>query len=113
VLSLDVTPTIAPGGAVLMKLKIAKDEPGPTVNGNTTVNTNTVETSALVNTGETVVIGGIYRNTLTKEVDGVPFFQKIPILGWLFKKDSLREVNAEILVFITPRVVSYNANNKN
>jgi type IV pilus assembly protein PilQ len=113
VLSLDVTPTIAPGGAVLMKLKIAKDEPGPTVNGNTTVNTNTVETSALVNTGETVVIGGIYRNNLTRQVDGVPFFQKIPILGWLFKKDSLREDNAEILVFITPRVVSYNANNKN
>jgi len=107
VLSLNVTPSIAPGGAVLLKMKISKDEPGDIVAGNISINKNNAETSALINNGETVVIGGIYKKSYLKANDAVPFFSKIPILGWFFQKESFSEDTAEILIFVTPRVIDF------
>jgi len=107
VLSLDVTPSIAPGGAVLLKMKISKDEPGDIVAGNISINKNNAETSALINDGETVVIGGIYRTSKIHSVDGVPFFSKIPVLGWFFKRTNTNDETAEILIFVTPRVIDF------
>jgi len=112
VLSLDVTPSIAPGGAVLLKMKISKDEPGDIVAGNISINKNNAETSALINNGETVVIGGIYKTSYIKSKDAVPFLAKIPVLGWFFQKNSLNEDSAEILIFITPRVIDFDVANK-
>ncbi|MGE5893547.1 MAG: type IV pilus secretin PilQ, partial [bacterium] len=106
-LTLDVTPSIAPGGAVLLKLKITKDEPGDVVAGNVSINRNTAETATLINSGDTVVIGGIYKDSILKSVDGVPWLSKIPVLGWLFTKKRNTEDTAEIIMFITPRVVNY------
>ncbi|MGW8273229.1 MAG: secretin N-terminal domain-containing protein, partial [Thermodesulfovibrionales bacterium] len=108
-LELDVIPSIAPDGGVLMKIKITKDEPGDVVAGNISINRNAAETSTLISSGDTVVIGGIYKDTLLKSEDGLPFLSKIPVLGWLFKKERKSEDIAEIIMFITPRIVNYEA----
>jgi type IV pilus assembly protein PilQ len=60
----------------------------------------------LVRNGETTVIGGIYVDTDTESDEGVPFLMDIPLLGWLFKSNSKTKVKSELLIFITPRVVS-------
>ncbi|UCG78142.1 MAG: type IV pilus secretin PilQ [Nitrospirota bacterium] len=109
-LVLDVTPTIAPGGAILLKLKINKDEPGDIVAGNISINTSQAETTTLINSGDTVVIGGIYKKTVLTSDDGVPVLSKIPLFGALFKHKSRTEEVAELLIFITPRVVDYEMN---
>jgi type IV pilus secretin PilQ/predicted competence protein len=111
-LTLDVVPSIAPGGAILMQLKIAKDEPGDIVAGNVSINKNNAETTTLINSGDTVVIGGIYKKTIITSDDGVPFLSKIPLLGLLFKHKSLSEDTSELLIFITPRVVQYDLPNR-
>ncbi|GBE32844.1 type IV pilus biogenesis and competence protein PilQ precursor [bacterium BMS3Bbin05] len=106
-LTLDVTPSIAPGGAILLKLKVSKDEPGDIVAGNISINRNNVETTTLINSGDTVVIGGIYKKSNITSDDGVPWLSKIPILGLLFKHKSVSENTSEILIFITPKVIKY------
>jgi len=106
-LTLDVTPSIAPGGAILLKLKISKDEPGDIVAGNISINRNNAETTTLINSGDTVVIGGIYKKRVLSSDDGVPWLSKIPILGWLFRHKRVDEDTSEVLIFITPKVVQY------
>ncbi len=106
-LTLEATPSIAPGGAILLQVKISKDEPGDIVAGNISVNRNNAETTTLINSGDTVVIGGIYKKSVVESDDGVPWLSKIPILGWLFQKNRLDETTSEILIFITPKVVHY------
>jgi type IV pilus assembly protein PilQ len=107
VLSLDVTPQITPEGNVIMKLKVNKDRPRfdqPTVAG-VPIDTKQVETTVLVDNGGTVVIGGIYEQTETKTVDRVPVLGELPVIGWLFRNTLTRDDRAELLVFITPKVL--------
>ncbi|MEE9524277.1 MAG: type IV pilus secretin PilQ [Thermodesulfovibrionales bacterium] len=111
-LTLDVIPSIAPGGAILLKIKIQKDEPGDIVAGNISVNKNNAETTTLINSGDTVVIGGIYKKSILTSDDGVPYLSKIPLIGLLFKHKSVSEDTSEILFFITPRIVKYDLPNK-
>jgi len=59
----------------------------------------------LVRDGQTVVLGGIYRDTTTDNVNGVPWFNTIPVLGWLFKQESKAKRREDLLVFLTPRVL--------
>ncbi len=108
-LSLNVTPRIAPGGAIFMDLKITKDEAGTVTEGGVDVLKNIVETMVLINDSETVVIGGIYKQNQVDTDDAVPYLNKIPILGYLFKKKRTISTNTEILIFITPKIVQYNA----
>jgi len=63
------------------------------------------DTKVLIQDGETLVIGGVYRKTERETSSGVPGLMKIPILGWLFKKRSTTEETSELLIFITPRMV--------
>lgn len=105
VLSLSVTPTITPGGAISMNIEITKDEPGATTAAGPIIDKKEAKTSVLVHDGETIVIGGIMTTKKTGDISGVPFFHKIPILGWLFKKESISEETKELLIFITPRIV--------
>lgn len=110
-LSLKVKPRIAPGGAVFMDIEITKDEPGPTdAAGNTTILKNTAKTSVLVNDGDTIVIGGIFKKSESLSNDAVPGFSKIPLIGkLLFQKDKTVEDNKESLIFITPRIMAFGA----
>jgi len=110
-LSLTVKPRIAPGGAIFMDLDITKDEPGTVTSGGVDILKNTVKTTVLVNDSETVVIGGIFKQTESDVDDGVPGLSKIPILGYLFKKNKKVTTNTEVMIFITPKIVEFNSMN--
>ncbi|MEW6107797.1 MAG: type IV pilus secretin PilQ [Nitrospirota bacterium] len=110
VLSLSVKPRIAPGGAIFMDLDITNDEPGPLIGTNVTIRKKTAKTSVLVNNGDTIVIGGIFKKSENSTDDSVPGLSKIPLLGrLLFNREKNVEDNTEILMFITPRIVEFNA----
>jgi len=105
VLSLKVTPQITPDNRVIMDLRVSKDSVGEVFNGVPSVNTREVTTQVLVNDGDTVVLGGIYEQTYSEEEDKVPFFGDIPILGALFRQKRKVDDKAELLIFVTPKVI--------
>lgn len=106
-LALVVTPRITPEGAVIMHISLNKKEPDftRTVGGIPSILTRTAETDLIVDDRETIVIGGIFTRNAQKSVSGVPWLSKIPLLGWLFRRQSTEEVVSELLVFISPTVV--------
>lgn len=106
VLSLEVTPQITPEGNIILDLTVNKDSPGQTVEGGVSINTKRVQTQVLVENGGTVVIGGIYELSESDSVNKVPLLGDIPILGNLFKQTTKQSNKQELLVFITPKVVS-------
>ena len=109
VLSTEVTPHITPTGAISMKINVKKEDILGTVNigGSQVPRTSKIEsnTLVLVQNGETIVIGGVYKKTTTENDSGIPGLMKIPILGWLFKNNTVSETVSELLIFLTPRVV--------
>jgi type IV pilus assembly protein PilQ len=111
-LSLEVVPQITPEGSVRMALIVKKEEPDWTkavsANGylNPPIKSSIVETNVLVENGGTVVIGGVFITKSENTVEKVPFLGDIPFLGWLFKVKSDKGERRELLVFITPRVIS-------
>lgn len=108
-LELEVTPHVTNDGSVLMKVKAAKNEPDFGQRGGAgdpTIQKKTAETEVLVHDGDTSVIGGIYTRNTSESYAEVPLFSKIPILGWLFKKKGTQDKRAELLIFITPRIVN-------
>jgi len=107
-LSLQVTPHVTPDGSITMKVKVANDQPdfANTVPGvGPPINKKEAETNVLVKDGDTTVIGGILVNTKANSTQGIPWFSKIPVLGWLFKTNTVADQTSELLVFITPRIV--------
>lgn len=111
-LSLEVVPQITPEGSVRMALIVKKEEPDWTkavsANGylNPPIKSSVVETNVLVDNGGTVVIGGVFMTKTENTVEKVPLLGDIPFLGWLFKVKSDKGERRELLVFITPRVIS-------
>ncbi len=111
-LSLEVVPQITPEGSVRMALVVKKEEPDWTkavsANGylNPPIKSSVVETNVLVENGGTVVIGGVFSTKTENTVEKVPLLGDIPFLGWLFKVKSDKGERRELLVFITPRVIS-------
>lgn len=111
-LSLEVTPQITPEGTVKMNLIVKKDEPDWTkavsVGGflNPPIKSSIVETNVVVENGGTVVIGGVFVTDTQNSVEKVPLLGDIPFFGWLFKYKNDTGTRRELLVFITPRVVS-------
>ncbi len=107
-LSLEATPQITPEGTVRMLLVVKKEEPdwNKAVLGNPPIKSSIVETSVVVENGGTVVIGGVFITDSTNSVDKVPLLGDIPFLGWLFKYKRDEGRRRELLVFITPRIVS-------
>ncbi len=106
-LSLTVTPHITPDGSVLMKIKASHNAIGTfkTATGEPSINKKESSTEVLVRDGETTVIGGIIVSDKSSTVNGIPFFQDIPILGWLFKSSSVTDTQTELLIFITPTIL--------
>ena len=105
VLSLGVTPQITPDGRVIMDLEVSKDSVGEVFNGVPSVDTREVITQALVADGETVVLGGIYETEQSREVDKVPLLGDLPLLGGLFRHTQEVNAKAELLIFVTPRLL--------
>ena len=106
-LSLTVTPAIAPDNAVVMHVQVNRDTPdfGAAINGVPPVSTNQLDAKIRVADGQTVVLGGIYTDNRQEAAGDVPFFSKIPGLGWLFKSRASSRDRSELLIFLTPRVV--------
>lgn len=105
-LALKVKPQITPEGNVIMDLDVNKDEPGATTTAGVQISTKHVKTSALVENGGTVVIGGIYEETERQDLTRVPFFGELPYIGFFFRNNQRSTRKTELLIFITPRVVS-------
>ncbi|MBK1694270.1 pilus assembly protein PilQ [Chromatium weissei] len=107
VLQLDVTPHITPDDRVIMDLLVSKDSAdysNQTTDG-VPINTRSVQTSVLVNNGETVVLGGIFERQKTFQKEQVPWLGDIPVLGRLFKSESRLDNNNELLIFVTPKIL--------
>ena len=105
VLKLEVTPQITPDDRIIMDLKINQDSIGEVTAAGPTIDTNALETQVLVENGETIVLGGIFRSEETYATTKTPFFGDIPLIGVLFRRTEHVESKAELLVFITPRLV--------
>ncbi|MRR35593.1 type IV pilus secretin PilQ, partial [bacterium] len=103
-LTLEVTPHITSDGSISMKIKATNNSAGT---GNPPpINKKEATTELLVKNGETTVIGGIFVDSDTDESTGVPFLMDIPVLGWLFKSNTKNKTKTELLIFITPKIVS-------
>ncbi len=107
-LSLEATPQITPEGTVKMALLIKKEEADWTraVLGNPPIKSSIVETNVVVENGGTVVVGGVYITNQQTSVEKVPLLGDLPFLGWMFKYKNDLGSRRELLIFITPRVVS-------
>lgn len=106
VLSLRVIPQVLPGNKVLMQLQINQDRPSnKMVLGVPTISTRQITTNVLVRNDETIVLGGIYESNRESGQQRLPFFSQIPLLGWLFKLQTLRENKRELLIFVTPKII--------
>lgn len=105
VLRLEVTPQITPDDRIIMDLVINQDSVGELTTAGPAIDTNAVETQVLVENGETIVLGGIFRSEEIRQVSKTPFFGDIPLIGALFRRTSEQEEKSELLVFITPRLV--------
>ena len=111
VLSLEVTPQITPDNNIIMDLKVHKDSVGEIIStgglGGTvpSIDTRAVETQVLVSDGQTVVLGGIYETERRETVNKVPWLGDIPIAGNLFKSRQFSNNKAELLIFVTPRIL--------
>ena len=108
-LKLEVTPQVTPEGNVIMDVDVTNDSVGQATTDGYAINTKHVQTNVLVENGGTVVIGGIYTMTNNKDVTKVPLLGDIPILGNLFKNTTKSTKKTELLVFISPKIVSSRA----
>ncbi len=108
VLSLKVVPQITPDDRIIMDLNVTKDSVGQVFNGVPSINSREVKTQVLVRDGDTVVLGGIYEQTRSKEVDSVPLLGDLPVIGALFRQTRKVDDKAELLIFITPKIIREN-----
>ena len=110
VLSLEVTPQITPDDKIIMDLEVKKDRVGRVfrVGGKQkfhAIDTQNITTQVLVANGETAVLGGIYEQTERNDVEKVPFFGDLPIVGNAFKRRTKQDDKTELLIFITPKIM--------
>ncbi|MGH2959294.1 MAG: type IV pilus secretin PilQ, partial [Solirubrobacterales bacterium] len=110
VLKLEVTPQITPEGAIFMDVNVNKDTRGLETTSGPAIDTKHVQTQVLVENGGTVVIGGIYEQTNRTTVTKVPWLGDIPVVGFLFRKTDVINDKKELLIFITPRIISERVN---
>jgi type IV pilus assembly protein PilQ len=105
-LKLEVTPQITPDGNVILDVDVTKDSVGIQTDSGLAIDTKHVKTQVLIDNGGTVVIGGIYTQTESKDISKVPFFGDIPLFGNLFKTTDRTNNKTELLIFLTPKVLN-------
>lgn len=103
-LVLEATPTITPDGKITLKLNVKNGTPVTNL-GEIAIQEDALETNVIVDDGQTVVLGGIYRQTNNNGVIKVPFFGDLPVVGKLFRKESRSDTKEELLIFVTPKLV--------
>jgi type IV pilus assembly protein PilQ len=106
-LTMKVTPQITSANTVIMKISVENASPdfSRAVNNLPPINTQRAITQVLVSDGQTTVIGGIYVSQEQAQTDRTPGLGRIPLLKWLFKRDSVNDQSTELLIFITPRII--------
>ncbi len=107
-LKLIVTPHITGDDGVFMRIRVEKNAPSTviqSINGVPGIETNEAETEVLVKDGDTTVIGGVYTINRGDTRSGVPWFRKLPLIGWLFRNRAITNRRQELLVFVTPKIV--------
>lgn len=107
VLSLKVTPQITPDSKILMDLQINQDTPSAEkFNGVPAILTKEIQTNVLVNNGQTIVLGGIYKQDKNSTLNRIPFLGQLPVVGGLFRNTQINLNNEELLIFITPKIIT-------
>jgi len=106
VLSLEVTPQITPDGRIIMLLDIHQDSIAPSGGGVPAISTNNVTTRVLVDDGDTVVLGGVYREEVVSTTSKTMFLGDLPYIGNLFRRTENTETKTELLIFITPSIIN-------
>ena len=108
--TLDVTPRVNPGGLVYLEISQEVSSPGdPGVGNNPSINTRTLQTEIAVQSGQTILMGGLIQEDESEGISGVPGLQRIPGLGALFRSTNTRATRSETLVLITPTVIESTA----
>ncbi|MEE8543618.1 MAG: type IV pilus secretin PilQ, partial [Gammaproteobacteria bacterium] len=110
VLSLTVTPQVTPDNSIIMDLFVTKDSVGELVASATggfvpSIDTRSVVTTVLVKDGQTVVLGGIFETEERETINKVPVLGDLPVLGYLFRSTVTLNNQAELLIFVTPRIL--------
>ncbi len=108
VLSLVVTPHITADQSIIMEILVTRNAPDstvPTPTGSPAIARNVAETETLVKDGQTLVLGGIYTINKAKTQSRIPYLHRIPVIGNAFKSNRVKDSRAELLVFVTPRIV--------
>jgi len=107
VLSLTVTPHITPDDKIILDLIVTQDTISDVQNGQApAIDTQRIGTQVLVNNGETIVLGGIYQQSIISTISKVPVLGDIPYFGWLFRNTNQFNEKKELLIFVTPRIVT-------
>jgi type IV pilus assembly protein PilQ len=110
VLSLKVTPHITPDNRIIMDLVVTQDTRGDTVSTSTgdavAIDTQEISTQVLVENGETIVLGGIFQRSSSNDIRKVPLLGDLPIVGYLFKNSSEIMEKRELLIFVTPKILT-------
>ncbi|MGD8418641.1 MAG: type IV pilus secretin PilQ family protein, partial [Pseudomonadales bacterium] len=104
-LALEVTPQITPDDRIIMELNVKQDTVGAIFNGVPSIDTNQIETQVLVDNGQTVVLGGIFTTDKQYSTTKTPFVGDLPYVGRLFRRTEQKDNKAELLIFITPRII--------
>ena len=108
--TLDVTPRVNPGGLVYLDIRQEVSSPGdPGVGNNPSINTRTLQTEIAVQSGQTIMMGGLIQEDESEAISGVPGLQRIPGVGALFRSTNNRSTRSETLVLITPTVIESTA----
>ena len=104
---LQVVPQVSADGFVLMQLRVVSSTPGPPTPPDNIPSTfdREASTTVLIKGGETLVLGGVFRDNSIDQENGIPWFRSIPGLGWMFKRMLRDNTREELLIFLTPRVV--------
>jgi type IV pilus assembly protein PilQ len=108
-IELKVTPHVTPDGNIQLEIQASKNEPdfqNTGARGDPTIIRKQAETELLIKDGDTTVIGGIYTRNAGSNISAVPFFHKIPILGFFFRTQAESDRRTELLIFITPKIVN-------
>ncbi|GBU09213.1 pilus assembly protein PilQ [Gammaproteobacteria bacterium] len=110
VLSLEVTPQITPDNKIILDLTVTKDDLTTSSSADIAIATNELKTQAIVADGETIVLGGVYSESVREVISKVPLLGDIPIVGNLFRKKLNSTTKVELLVFVTPHIQSTTTN---
>lgn len=108
-LNLTVTPQITSSGSVLLDVNISNDSPGPITGNTVSVNKKSIDTEVLVDSGSTLVLGGVYQFATSKAERGIPLLKDLPFIGQIFRTNSEEIKKSELMVFITPQIMESSA----